>query len=281
MDAGATFLQKSDAIDQNHPNARLGFKAGNMAIDPKTHVIYQTFVSQFLEDAANPNPTDYHVVYMAVSTDGGKTFTDHQVYANPDPTVGYAHNFPNVTLDAAGNVYSVFSDDHNVYYSYSKDHGTTWSSPARVNGAPANTAIFPWSSGGDAGEIDIAFYGTSFYDGSAPDGYPMSAAWHVYLAQNQHATSGGIFTQVAASPINHYGGVCEGGVACTGNRDLYDDFGIAASPTTGLASIIYDDDQYRNTPNDPTPAGCTPAKSNTSACLHTEIATQVSGANIK
>lgn len=60
------------------------------------------------------------------------------------------------------------------------------------------------------------------------------------------------------------GGVCEGGVSCTGNRDLFDDFGIAASPTTGLASIVYSDDQ----------------PGNTGASDHTSIATQTSGSGI-
>jgi hypothetical protein len=64
--------------------------------------------------------------------------------------------------------------------------------------------------------------------------------------------------------VNHRGGVCEEGVSCTGNRDLYDDFGVAASPRTGLASIVYSDDQPSNTAGDD----------------HTSIATQLSGPGI-
>src|SRR6059058_4029824 len=67
----------------------------------------------------------------------------------------------------------------------------------------------------------------------------------------QATTPGSQFSQTTATPIVHYGGVCESGVTCSGNRDLYDDFGVAASPTTGLASIIYSDDQYSNTPTQP------------------------------
>jgi len=47
-------------------------------------------------------------------------------------------------------------------------------------------------------------------------------------------------------------------VGCTGNRDLYDDFGVAVNPTTGLASIVYSDDQ----------------PGNTGAADHTAVATQ-------
>ena len=129
--------------------------------------------------------------------------------------------------------------------------------------------------------LDVAWYGTSFFDGQTiPDNYPASAAWYVFFAQNLGATSGGAFAQAIATPIVHYGGVCESGATCTGNRDLFDDFGIAASPTTGLASIIHSDDQYTNTPNEPTVPGCSPNQSNTINCDRTNIATQISGPGI-
>ena len=93
----------------------------------------------------------------------------------------------------------------------------------------------------------------------------MSAAWYVYIAQNLSATTpGSAFTQAAATPVVHYGGVCESGIACSGNRDLYDDFGIAVNPTTGLASITYSDDQ----------------PGNNGASDHTAIATQTGGPTI-
>jgi hypothetical protein len=78
----------------------------------------------------------------------------------------------------------------------------------------------------------------------------------------------------------HSGGVCESGVTCTGNRDLLDDFGVAASPVSGVASIIYSDDQYSTDPNMPPRSGCTEPQSNTSSCSHTALATQTSGTGI-
>ena len=78
----------------------------------------------------------------------------------------------------------------------------------------------------------------------------------------------------------HYGGVCEGGISCTGNRDLYDDFGVAASPVTGMASIIYSVDQYTNTAASPPLPGCTPSNNNSPSCDHTSIATQTGGKGI-
>jgi len=80
----------------------------------------------------------------------------------------------------------------------------------------------------------------------------------------------------------HYGAVCQGGAGCTGNRDLYDDFGVAASPTTGLASIVYSDDQFvtgdPNSVNSPSCAG--PSVSNSGSCDHTAIANQTGGTAI-
>jgi hypothetical protein len=151
-----------------------------------------------------------------------------------------------------------------------------------VNKPPSNTAIFPWSTAGKPGALDVVWYGTDYFaSGIPPDKYPPGAAWYVYFAQNlQAATIGSSFTQVVATPVIHYGGVCEGGVSCTGNRDLYDDFGVAASPVTGLASIIYSDDQYTNTPAEPAQPGCTPARNNSIFCDRTNIATQTSGPGI-
>ncbi len=285
FDAGKTFTQLGEAFDTNHVWLAQNNEIGNLVIDPTNHYIYQTFsgIANANEVTCSQQGTcGYHVVWVAVSTDGGKTFTDNMVYNNPDITVSYGHQFVNLSIDKAGNLYSVYCDNHNIYYSYSTDHGTTWSAPVQVNSDPSATAIFPWSVANNAGHLDIVWYGTSYYDGiNPPDNYPMSAAWYVFFAQNLSATTPGSgFTQVQATPIVHYGGVCESGISCTGNRDLYDDFGVAANPKTGMASIVYSDDQYINDQKDPPSSGCTQSTSNTASCDHTSIAAQTSGPGI-
>jgi hypothetical protein len=290
LNAGTVFTQYSAAIDVAHVYQTANNAIGNLAIDPSSHVIYQIYsaITTAAETACAPQlgvvagTCDYHGVYMAVSTDGGATFTDRPVYINPDPMASYGHQFTNVSVDAAGNVYAVYGDNHNIYYSWSANRGSTWSAPKRINSGPAATAIFPWSVAGAAGKIDVVWYGTSYYDGvNTPDNYPAGAAWYVYFAQSLNATSArSSFSQVAASPVIHTGGVCESGIACTGNRDLYDDFGVAANPLTGLASIVYSDDQYRNDASNAPSSICTPADSSTSSCDHTSIATQLSGKGI-
>jgi hypothetical protein len=221
-----------------------------------------------------------------VSTDGGQTFTDHVAYANPDITADYQNQFPNIAVDRAGNVYAVYSDDKSVFYSYSTDHGQTWHGPLRVSKS-GQTAIFPWTTAGDAGKLDVVYYKTPFLANATypnPSNFPATAAWTVGFAQNLSATTAGSsFSQTTPTPVVHFGAACQGGVGCTGNRDLFDDFGVAASPTTGLASIVYSDDQFSpghsNSVNAPSCANPS-TDNNTLNCDHTAIATQTSGTGI-
>ena len=281
-DAGTTFVQTGDAYDTSPTGAgcRTASRSGNLTFDPSNgQYLYAIAACQATADATNTNPTANHIVVVATSADGGKTFADHVVYANPDVTASYDNQFPNVTVDKGGNVYAVYSDDHFTYYSFSTDHGTTWHGPYQVS--KTGTAIFPWATAGDAGKLDVVYYKTPYYAPGGPGAYPSTAAWTVGFAQNLNAaTAGSSFTETTATPVVHFGGVCQGGVGCTGNRDLYDDFGVAASPTTGLASIIYSDDQYTNDANDPPQPGCTAATSNSGKCDHTSIATQTAGPGI-
>ncbi len=287
-DAGQTFPQFASAIDASHAYQIGNNEIGNLAIDPRTHDVFQTYSS--ITDASetacapqlgvDPGTCGYHGVFMAVSTDGGQSFTDVPVYVNKKVTTDYGHQFVNVSVDRAGNVYSVYTDDHHVYYSFSTDHGKKWSGPYRITTAKG-TQIFPWSSAGDAGKLDVVYYQTPYYNSKQiPDTYPNKAKWTVGFAQDLHALKpGSTWVRSTASPVVHRGAVCESGAGCTGNRDLYDDFGVAASPKTGLASIVYSDDQWakggRTNPN------CKArSASNSGNCDHTAIATQTSGLRI-
>src|SRR5205823_2664010 len=179
QDAGATFTQFTSAIDVNHAFQIGENSIGNLAIDPTSHVVYQTYsaITTAAETACAPQlgvvagTCNYHGVYMAVSTDGGSTFTDYPVYINPDVKVGYGHQFVNVSVDKAGNVYSVYTDDHHVYYSFSTDHGTTWSGQYLIT-TTTGTQIFSRSTAGDHGKLDAVSYQTPYYDDvNTPDSY--------------------------------------------------------------------------------------------------------------
>jgi len=287
-DGGTTFTQVANAFDSTHAfNAFYNNEIGNLAIDPNNHLIYQSFSSIANAGEETCLNCSTHVVWIAVSIDGGISFTDYQVYVKPDVTVGYGHQFVNVSVDQAGNVYLVYNDNHIMFYSFSTSFGQSWNGPFRINSSPSSTAIFPWSSAGPAGTLDVVWYGSSYYDGvNPPDSYPMTASWQVYFAQNLAATTpNSKWSQTTASGIVHYGGVCESGVTCTGNRDLLDDFGVAVSPTTGFASIIYTSDQYVNSANEPAQpfgsgGGCTQFSTNSFECSHTDIAVQTGGTSL-
>jgi hypothetical protein len=287
-DAGTTFTQLANAYDSSSAGqgCSLGSRTGNLAFDPSNgNYLYAIAACGTVADASNPNPTGDHVVVVAVSSDGGKSFTDQVVYANPDVTADYENNFPNIAVDRAGNVYAVYSDDKAVLYSFSTNHGQTWHGPYQVSKS-GETAIYPWTTAGDSGKIDVVYYKTPFLANATypnPSNFPATAAWTVGFAQNLSATTpGSSFGESTPTPTVHLGGVCQSGALCTGNRDLFDDFGVAASPATGFASIVYSDDQFvSGDPKSVNSPSCTgQSVSNTSSCDHTAIATQTGGTPI-
>ena len=101
------------------------------------------------------------------STDGGQTFgTDIIISDAPDAW------FPSIATDLSGGprngyIYVIWNDesnnDNDVFFSFSSNGGSNWSTPIRVN----NDAIgngkdqyWPWISVNDSGNIAIIFYDT-------------------------------------------------------------------------------------------------------------------------
>ncbi|MFN2561299.1 MAG: hypothetical protein ABR571_08410 [Jatrophihabitans sp.] len=284
LDAGRTFPQVADAYDNSTVGLNAsqgGSRTGNLIFDPANPArIYTVFAYENIEDNANQNAL-LHNVGIAASSDGGLTWHDYPVRLNPDVTAKYDNQFVNVAVDAAGTVYVAYSDNSAVSYQYSTDHAQTFSAPITVSQG-TDTAVMPWLAAGDAGKVDLVYY-QAVGDAGNPETAPATVAWKVVMAQSLlAATAAPALTYATVNPVVHQGGVCEGGALCTGNRDLYDDFGVEASPVTGLASIIYSDDQYQNDANHkPNPVtGCTPDKNDTSPCNHTNIATQTTGQGI-
>jgi len=224
-----------------------------IAVDPHSHALYvpgSVCTVQSADDivtnanASNcPKGTQYVV---SVSTDGGTTFKDYPVVNDPSgSTLVWAAT---VATDAAGTVYFTWSDSKNSYLNVSHDGGQTWSPSTQLN--PAGTsAVYPTVAGGDAGRVDVAWYGTD-RAGDSNDanvmGAPGSAAgapWAVYLARS---TDGGqtLATEQVSDTI-HRGYLCTHGSGCNsdGSRNLLDDFGLTISPATSLDSIAYTSDQ--------------------------------------
>lgn len=222
---------------------------------PHRHAIYlpmslcaaETATDFVISQASGCNGTQYLV---AVSTDGGTTFTYHTVARDPSNAVlVWAAT---VATDAAGTVYFTWSDARNSYLNISHDGGTTWTRSKKLN-APKTAAVYPTVAGGKAGRVDIAWYGAS-RAGNSNDpkvmGRPNSvdgAKWSVVLARS--TDGGATFTLRTVSKTIHVGELCTGGSSCgdANSRNLLDDFGLAISPTTGLDSIAYTDDQPQGT----------------------------------
>jgi hypothetical protein len=280
-DAGATFPQVADAYDTSAVGlsaSQGGSRTGNLVFDPRNpSYMYTVFAYENVEDGPNPNAF-LHNVGIAVSSDGGITWHDYPVRINPDISAKYDNQFVNVAVDNGGNVYVAYSDNSSVSYQYSTNHGRTFSTPIKVS-AGTDTAVMPWIAAGDTGKIDMVYYQAVGYSGN-PETAASSVAWKVVMAQSLTATTQHRLSYATVNPTVHHGGVCEGGALCTGNRDLYDDFGVKASPTTGLASVIYSDDQYQNDANHKPNPNCTAADSDTASCSHTNVATQTSGTGI-
>jgi hypothetical protein len=220
---------------------------------PHRHALYVPMslckVDQFPDVIVNanssscPKGTQYLV---AVSTDGGQTFTYHPVAL--DPSGASLVWTGTVNTDGAGTVYFAWSDEKNSYLDVSRDGGKTWTKPKKLN-APNTAAVYPTVAGGKAGRVDIAWYGTT-RPGDANNTKVMgkpnasgSAKWTVQLARS--TDSGRTFTRRTVSGVIHRGELCTHGSGCadTDARNLLDDFGVAISPTTGRTSIAFTDDQ--------------------------------------
>jgi hypothetical protein len=304
FDAGVSFPQSSSGFDAGHSWLTLETSIpGALHIDPNNGNIYVPFSGLASQtEALDPVevacggltgigcPYGLHALYMAVSTNGGVTFTDHLVYINPNVHASYGDQFVAMTFDSAGNLYEIYSDGVNLFYSYSTDVGNTWNGPYQLNQGASTWAIEPWAFAGDAGKLDVVWYGTNGCGAGVTDvdNCDAAATWSVFLAQNQNVLSNpNAFTKQAATGTIHKGPVCLNGGNCQSFRGLFDDFGVTADPSSGLATIVYDNDMY--TPNDPfnTPnPDCKyqyPSTIDSNAqqnCVHTNIAHQTSGQTI-
>jgi hypothetical protein len=231
--------------------------------------LYQVFVApdNFTENATGQ---PFRSVYVGVSTDVQLglpvfTFTDHKFFTGP---VGFnAENlFPALAVDDFGNLYAVWSDNSNIFYSFSTDLGTTWAPAVNVsypvNGGHAN--VFPWVAADANGHVGIVWFGDDRAGNSndtatlAPCPSSQSttcmtgwAQWNVYFAEsvNGHDASP-IFVQSIISdhpdetPAIHYihrGTVSTGGLGGGANRNLGDYFQIAFDPLH-RANVAFSDD---------------------------------------
>src|SRR2546426_6445947 len=220
-----------------------------------THPVYIPFVRRIsLRGQGLDCPCPWQL-YVAKSTNGGDTWIRLKIVDLPK-TVDPAQIFVQMAIDRAGNLYYNWSQARNVtssgegeqdiYYTFSTDRGAHWAAPIDLTGSANDSAIFSWMVAGDAGRVDLVYYKSN---SGANSNVNVGQVWNVYFAQSMNALNTGAnfsSVQVSAEP-NHLGGICTGGLSCSGDRDLLDFFTVDVDHL-GAAHIVYSDDhQRRNT----------------------------------
>jgi hypothetical protein len=232
---GGPYIQIAQAIPPTDYKASNN-ELGNLVIDHDSgggtstspFYAFQSFVAPSSNPGLTGNAT-HNEAWLAVSSDGGHSWTDQPIPCSTQfGANGLDHNFPNVSVAPNGTLFYTMSNDTGVYVATSGDHGSTWTCSGAVS--ISKQAIFPWIVATNAGE-DLVYYGS---DGSGP-----SETWYVYFAQNTTQSVTGWATQQVTSV--HQGQVCEGGISCSGGRQLFDDFGIDTDQA-GWAHIAYSHD---------------------------------------
>src|SRR5256886_4651 len=206
----------------------------------------------------NDAPDDPSTVYMSYhdvttfnievqrSNNGGLTYL-----------AGAANIFPALAVDNFGNVYTVWSDNQNIFLSSSSDLGNTWTSPVRVNrdGTVGKSNVFPWIAADAYGHVVVTWLGSSL-PGNSNDVAAMQPAcadgttncwaqWSVYAAESVNGNAAvPSFTQRTASDhFIHAGTVCTNGTGCSnGDSRALADFFQVALDTQHRANVAFADD---------------------------------------
>jgi hypothetical protein len=205
---------------------------GNIEVDPNNGNVYTVYFG-----------ADGKTLYISRSTDGGKTWIMKLVYSVPSGSL--VNVFPSLAIDKASNVYIVFSDSQNVFLTSSRDQAATWSVPVRVsNGTGTKSAIGPWITAGDAGKVNITWWGTT-----AASNNDTTAQWKIFFSQSLNALERvPTFAQTTATDIMHQGAICTNGTGCaTGTRNLAEYFAPGLY-LDGSELIVYSDDFHNPSP---------------------------------
>jgi hypothetical protein len=204
-------------------------------------------------------------VNLAISQDGGTTWTECKVGPSPGGTAGFA----TADVDSAGNVYVAWADklDYHTWLaalpaskvtscnqsfadvSNSSDGEPTtdagFSAPIQIDRDAVRTTVFPWvAAGGAPGRVAVAFYGTE-KDGD-PNTGAFKASWDVYVSQSLNAldTSPTVAQVKATTHPFHYDSICLNGLGCdlsvpAGDRSLADFFAITYDQKDGRLSVVF------------------------------------------
>jgi hypothetical protein len=228
-------------------------------------IVVDRFPGGYSQPVATPIPPTSISVCAPYNTTGtapchSETAFHAPLDANGNSSANPGQDFAVIAIDTSGNLYVVWAQSPvdssgnvdgptTIYMASSTNGGASWSAPTNVSShvSGLQTNVFPWIAAGSAGRVDIVWFGTPTL-GSCPNnpcgaGF-INGTWNVYMAQSLDATSSSptfTTTKVTEYP-NHYGSICEFGLACTtgGDRGLLDFIQVQADPS-GAADIVWAD----------------------------------------
>jgi hypothetical protein len=248
-----------DAATEPSVGPPTGNIAGQIKVDRSSCTshgnLYQIFVGPDNPiDNSNNSSSFLNAAYVGVASGVSLTsptlsFTDYKIFScgagSTCPSgAGLGNLFPALAVDKFGYLYAVWSDNTNIYYSFSVSQGTSWSPSIKVtqNTSQAGKSnVFPWIAADANGHVAIAWYGADQAGNS--NTVPLTTNWNVYVAEtvNGHATKPGFTLSQATDHINHIGQISTGGLLGSSDRSLADFFQIGIDPTSHLINIAYAD----------------------------------------
>lgn len=181
---------------------------GNAEVSPTTHKIYVIHDN----DALNRILIARCQTVAFTSDPTGLSCVDLPLANLPGQRTGA--NFPSLAIDRSGNLFAVWQaapidaqgdviGDTLLYWSSSTDEGNTWTTPVQIPTPGLHSNIFTWAAAGDAGRVNVAWYGTDApqnpndptcgHDVDLPDptyGGPdsVNGLWSLYMTQTLNGT---------------------------------------------------------------------------------------------
>ena len=236
---------------------------GNVEVSPTTHHILI------------PHNTDqYDQIRFAtcqavdfLTDPSGLSCVDRPVTAPFTGQAVAAANFTTMAVDTSGKVYVAWAQascspctygpqnvtfanltsDTQLFFASSADEGATWTAPSLIPTPGLHNNVYPYLAAGDAGRVDIAYYGTAAQAVCVPANLatchgPDSVVgdWSLYLQQTLNA--GGAWTPplLASEHTIHHGNLQTIIGAQTGDRTLGDFLQLRVG-LQGEAYISYGD----------------------------------------
>src|SRR5947209_8572545 len=205
-------------------------------------------------DNSHNSSAYFNAAYVGMATGVSLTnptlsFTDYKIFScgagSTCPSgAGLGNLFPALAVDNFGYVYATWSDNTDVYYSFSNNHGTRWAPAIKVtqNTSQAGKSnVFPWIAADANGHVAIAWYGADVA-GNSNIVSATNTHWNVFVAEsvNGHAISPVFAMSQATDHSNHTGQISTGGLLGSSDRSLADFFQIGIDPNH-LVDIAYAD----------------------------------------